>query len=63
MKVGVGARLSVEARGANDPFIFTMMEKASTRAFSWLKVSTRAFTFKTLLILRHYAKRVFTHGK
>ena len=29
-----------------------------TRAFSWLKAATTAFTFKTLL--RHYAKRVLT---
>ena len=29
-----------------------------TRAFSWLKAPTRAFTFKTLL--RHYAKRALT---
>ena len=35
------------------------MEKAPTRAFSWLKVATTAFTFKTLL-LRHYAKRALT---
>ena len=33
----------------------TITEKAPTRAFSWLKVATTAFTFKTLL--RHYAKR------
>ena len=30
----------------------------SRRAFSWLKVATTAFTFKTLL--RHYAKWVLT---
>ena len=30
----------------------------TTRAFSWLKVGTTAFTFKTLL--RHYAKWAFT---
>ena len=29
-----------------------------TRAFSWLKVATTAFTFKTLL--RHYAKQALT---
>ena len=29
-----------------------------TRAFSWLKAPTSAFTFKTLL--RHYAKRALT---
>ena len=33
-------------------------EKAPTRAFSWLKAATTAFTFKTLL--RHYAKRALT---
>ena len=33
---------------------FVITEKAPTRAFSWLKVATTAFTFKTLL--RHYAK-------
>ena len=30
----------------------TITEKAPTRAFSWLKAATTAFTFKT--ILRHY---------
>ena len=34
---------------------FVITEKAPTRAFSWLKAATTAFTFKTLL--RHYAKR------
>ena len=33
-------------------------EKAPTRAFSWFKAPTSAFTFKTLL--RHYAKRTLT---
>ena len=37
---------------------FVITEKAPTRAFSWLKVATTAFTFKTLL--RHYAKQVLT---
>ena len=37
---------------------FVITEKAPTRAFSWLKAATTAFTFKTLL--RHYAKRAFT---
>ena len=31
----------------------TITEKAPTRAFSWLKAPTSAFTFKTLL--KHYA--------
>ena len=33
-------------------------EKAPSRAFSWLKAATTAFTFKTLL--RHYAKQALT---
>ena len=37
---------------------FVITEKAPTRAFSWLKVATTGFTFKTLL--RHYAKRALT---
>ena len=36
-------------------------EKAPTRALSWLKAPTGAFTFKTLL--RHYAKQAPEHGK
>ena len=38
--------------------VFTITKKAPTRAFSWLKAPTSAFTFKTLL--RHNAKRVST---
>ena len=37
---------------------FVITEKAPSKAFSWLKVPTSAFTFKSLL--RHYAKRVLT---
>ena len=37
---------------------FVITEKAPTRAFSWLKAATTAFTFKT--ILRHYAKQALT---
>ena len=37
---------------------FVITEKARSRAFSWLKAATTAFTFKTLL--RHYAKRALT---
>ena len=37
---------------------FVITEKAPTRAFSWLKAATTAFTVKTLL--RHYAKRTLT---
>ena len=37
---------------------FVITEKAPTRAFSWLKAATNAFTFKTLL--RHYAKQALT---
>ena len=38
--------------------VFTITEKAPTRAFSWLKAATTAFTFKTLL--RDYAKQALT---
>ena len=37
---------------------FVITEKAPTRAFSWLKAATTAFTFK--ILLRHYAKRALT---
>ena len=37
---------------------FVITEKAPTRAFSWLKAATTAFTFKTPL--RQYAKRALT---
>ena len=37
---------------------FVITEMAPTRAFSWLKAATTAFTFKNLL--RHYAKRALT---
>ena len=37
---------------------FIITEKAPTRAFSWLKAATTAFTFKTLL--RHYGKLALT---
>ena len=52
----------VDDSAADDPSVlqsvFTITEKAPTRAFSWLKAHTRAFTFKTLL--RDYAKRALT---
>ena len=37
--------------------------RAYSPAFSWLKVPTYVFTFKTLLRLSHYAKQALTHGK
>ena len=47
---------------ADDPSVsqsvFTITEEAPTMAFSWLKMPTSAFTFKTLL--RHYAKQMLT---
>ena len=36
----------------------TITKKDPTRAFSWLKAPSSAFTFKTLL--RHYANRALT---
>ena len=38
--------------------VFTITEKAPTRAFSWLKAPTSTFTFKTLI--RHYAEQALT---
>ena len=38
----------IESRAANDPLVFTITNYAPTRAFSWLKEPTGAFTFKTL---------------
>ena len=35
--------------GSTIGFHFAITEKAPTRAFSWLKAATTAFTFKTLL--------------
>ena len=35
-------------RAANDPSVLIITEETPTSAFSWLKVSTIAFTFKTL---------------
>ena len=56
--IGYPATTMSVIRAVNDPSVFTIMERASTRAFSWLKVPTTAFIFKTLL--RHYAKRALT---
>ena len=40
---------------------FTITEKAPTRAFSWFKAPTSAFTFKT--VLRHFANWAPKHCK
>ena len=40
--------ISVFCRAANDSLVLTNTEKAPTRAFSWLKAPTSAFTFKTV---------------
>ena len=45
----------------NVPEDFTITVKAPTRAFSWLKAATTAFTLKTLL--RHYAEWALTPRK
>ena len=50
----VGSRASNERRFSKITRSFTI----TSRAFSWLKAATTAFTFKTLL--RHYAKRALT---
>ena len=35
-------------RASNNPSVFTITEKAPTRPFFWLKVSTSAFKFEKL---------------
>ena len=56
---------SLLCSAADDPSVsqsvYTITEKAPTRAFSWLKAPPRSFPLKTLL--RHYAKRALTHSK
>ena len=52
------ARSSAVKRSIGSTTVCTITEKAPTRAFSWLKAPTSAFTFKTLL--RHYAERALT---
>ena len=56
---GDGSSSLVQTSAADDPMVshsvFTITEKAPTRAFSLLKAPTSAFTFKTLL--RHYANQ------
>ena len=53
--------VTMMTRAANDPSVFTLTQKAPTRALSWLKEPTSDFTFKTLL--RLLAKQVPKHGK
>ena len=53
LEAGPETRAVMGTRAANDPSVFTITEKAPTRAFSWLKAPTSAFTFNTLL--RYYA--------
>ena len=38
---------SIQIRAANDPSVFKITDRAPTRAFSWLKAPSSAFTFKT----------------
>ena len=40
---------SIFSRAANDQSVLTIMEKAPTLAFTWLKAPTSAFTFMTRL--------------
>ena len=53
----LGSNVTMDQLSVPQP-VFTITEKAPTRAISWLKAPTSAFTFKTLL--RHYAKRALT---
>ena len=49
-----GAGSSLQSLKRTFTEFFTITEKATTRAFSWLKVPASAFTFKAKL--RNYAK-------
>ena len=53
--VRMDRKMFVRFRDANDPSVFTITEKDTSRAFSWLKALTNALTLKALL--RHYAKQ------
>ena len=55
---GTRARWVLSSASKSSIRRFVITEKAPTRAFSWLKAATTAFTFKTLL--KHYAKRALT---
>ena len=41
----IRSRAKLFCRAANDPSVFTITEKALSRAFSWLKAPTSAFIF------------------
>ena len=45
---GTDVRLVLQKVPSNSIRRFVITEKAPTRAFSWLKAATTAFTFKTL---------------
>ena len=47
-----GVAVELQTKVPGDFTIDTITEKAPTKAFSWFKAATSAFTFKTLL--RHY---------
>ena len=53
--------IELRTRAANDPLVFTVTEKAPTRAFSLLKAPTSASIFK--IRMGHYAIWALTHGK
>ena len=57
----MGLHTSAVKRSIGSTTGCTITGKAPTRAFSWLKAATTAFTFKTLL--RHYAKWAPKHSK
>ena len=62
----VWAEAGARVRASNDGYrrlreVLQTLPVLSTRAFSWLKVPTSAFTFKTLS--RHYDIQALTHSK
>ena len=49
VSAGLDTRLVLCSDPSVSQPVFTIMEKAPTRAFAWLKAPTSTFTFKTLL--------------
>ena len=51
----------LESRAANDPSVFIITEKASSRAFFWLKAPSSAINYTSKTLLRRYAKPALTY--
>ena len=51
----------MQDRAANDPSVVTIIKKAPTKVFSWLKAPSSAFTSKTLF--RHLGRWTLTSSR